>query len=124
MKFLDLVNTKLKTLSEQVPGEIPAGVPPVDPAAGGAIPQAPVQAPAAEPTPTETPSPLTSEGEVFLVRLLKKALFMNPGDLDEKALKDLPEINETNASQVLTSIVDIMKKYSNTIDVDTEPKTP
>lgn len=124
MKFLDLVNTKLKTLSEQVPGEIPAGVPPVDPAAGGAIPQAPVQAPAAEPTPAETPSPLTSEGEVFLVRLLKKALFMNPGDLDEKALKDLPEINETNASQVLTSIVDIMKKYSNTIDVDTEPKTP
>ena len=47
---------------------------------------------------------------------------MNPGDLDEKSLKDLPEINETNATEVLNSIVEIMKKYSNTIDVNTEPK--
>lgn len=123
MKFLEIVNNKLQTLSEQVPGEMP----PVDPAAaGGAIPQAPIPASTAavEPAPAEGATPLTSEGEVFLVRLLKKALFMNPGDLDEKSLKDLPEINETNASQVLTSIVDIMKKYSNSIDVETEPKTP
>lgn len=123
MKFLEIVNNKLQTLSEQVPGELP----PVDPAAaGGAIPQVPIPASTAavEPAPAEGATPLTSEGEVFLVRLLKKALFMNPGDLDEKSLKDLPEINETNASQVLTSIVDIMKKYSNSIDVETEPKTP
>lgn len=120
MKFLELINKRLETISEQMPGEMPPGMPPVDPAAGGAIPQAPVPAPT-EPAPAEQPAPLTSEGEVFLVRLLKKALFMNPGDLDEKALKDLPEINETNASQVLNSIVDIMKKYSNSIDVETQP---
>jgi len=38
-------------------------------------------------------------------------------------LKDLPEVNETNASDVLTSIVDIMKKYSNSIDVITSKET-
>ena len=114
MKFLDILNKKLAELNEDVPGDLPVPVP---------APQEPVPAPApASQEPAEGPAPLTSEGEVFLVRLLKKALFMNPGDLDEKALKDLPEINETNASQVLTSIVDIMKKYSNSIDVNTEPK--
>jgi len=119
MKFLDLLNKKLAELNEQGPQEVLPGVPPAtDPAAA----LQPVAAPAPETQTQEGPTPLTAEGEVFLVRLLKKALFMNPGDLDEKALKDLPEINETNASQVLTSIVDIMKKYSNSIDVDTEPK--
>lgn len=120
MKFLNIVNKKFLELNEQVPQqpmpglEQPIAAPTPAPAA---VP--PVVEPAAE---TETKGTLTPEGEVFLVRLLKKALFMNPGDLDEKTLKDLPEINETNASQVLTSIVDIMKKYSNSIDVNTEPK--
>jgi len=117
MKFLDILNKKLIELNEQVPQEVLPGVPAADPTMA---PPPPVPVP--EPEVQEGPKPLTAEGEVFLVRLLKKALFMNPGDLDEKALKDLPEINETNASQVLTSIVDIMKKYSNSIDVNTEPK--
>ena len=113
MKFLDILNKKLVELNEDIPGD----------AAPAPVPQEPAPAPVPAPQePAEGPAPLTSEGEVFLVRLLKKALFMNPGDLDEKALKDLPEINETNASQVLTSIVDIMKKYSNSIDVNTEPE--
>jgi len=122
MKFLDILNKKLSTLNEQLPGEV-APMAPADPNAAAAMMgagPAPIAPPATEPA-SETPAPLTAEGEVFLVRLLKKALFMNPGDLDEKALKDLPEINETNASQVLTSIVDIMKKYSNSIGVETEP---
>lgn len=116
MKFLDILNKKLTELNEQTP---------VDPLAAAPVPAAAPATPAPvepAPSPEEGTRPLTAEGEVFLVRLLKKALFMNPGDLDEKALKDLPEINETNASEVLTSIVDIMKKYSNTIDVNTEPK--
>ena len=116
MKFLDLVNKKYQELNEQVPGEPLPGVPPAED-----LGAAPAPVPAA-PEASETPKPLTAEGEVFLVRLLKKALFMNPGDLDEKSLKDLPEINETNATEVLNSIVEIMKKYSNTIDVNTEPK--
>ena len=117
MKFLNLINKKYQELNEQGPGEMP----PVDPAAQ--IPPLPEPvAPEAPPDAVAAPEqkPLTPEGEVFLVRLLRKALFMNPGDLDEKTLKDLPEVNETNASDVLTSIVDIMKKYSNSIDVITD----
>lgn len=117
MKFLNILNKKLFELNEQVPQEPLPGVP-LPPEAGVTVPSAPEVQPPVQ----EGPKPLTAEGEVFLVRLLRKALFMNPGDLDEKSLKDLPEINETNASQVLTSIVDIMKKYSNSIDVNTEPK--
>ncbi|NBO99123.1 MAG: hypothetical protein EBU90_03215 [Proteobacteria bacterium] len=118
MKFLNLINNKFKELNEQVPGEVP-GLGPTDPMAPA---PAPVPPPAAGPAPEAGPKPLSPEGEVFLVRLLKKALFLNPGDIDEKMLKDLPEINETNASEVLNSIVEIMKKYSNSIDVDTENK--
>lgn len=122
MKFLDIVDKKLKTLNEQMPGEMPPMAPADPNAAAAMVGAAPAPAPVPEPAADQGPTPLTAEGEVFLVRLLKKALFMNPGDLDEKALKDLPEINETNASQVLSSIVDIMKKYSNTIDVETQPE--
>ena len=121
MKFQDLLNKKFLELNEQVPGEMP----PVDPSALIPPPPGPeAQAPVPEaPAPAPEQKPLTPEGEVFLVRLLRKALFMNPGDLDEKTLKDLPEVNETNASDVLTSIVDIMKKYSNSIDVITDKET-
>jgi len=120
MKFLNLIEQRLKTLSEQVPGEVAAPVP-MDPAA--AVAPAPVPAPvpasAPAPTPEETQKALTPEGEVFLVRLLKKALFMNPGDIDEKALSELPEINEKNAAEVLNNIVGIMRKYSTELDVET-----
>lgn len=115
MKFLDIIEKKYQELNEQVPGEVMPGLPPAPVAAPAPVPPAPVPAPE-----SETTKPLTAEGEVFLVRLLRKALFMNPGDLDERLLKDLPEINETNATEVLNSIVEIMKKYSNTIDVNTE----
>jgi hypothetical protein len=102
MKFLDIVQHRISTLQEQVPVE----------------PAAPAPTPAVAPEPT-LPAPLSPEGEVFLVRLLRKALFMNPGDLDEKSLKELPEINETNAADTLNKIIDIMKKYSSNIDVET-----
>lgn len=113
MKFTDLVNKKLKSLHEQVPGEMAPA--PFDPAS---MPSAVPAAPVPTPEPVETQKPLSPEGEVFLVRLLRKALFMNPGDIDEKVLKDLPEINETNAADVLTQIINIMKKYSSSIDIE------
>jgi hypothetical protein len=109
MKFYNLLKQKYVDLQEQVPADLNV-LPP------GAMPAEPVTPPGME----QEKLPLTSEGEVFLVRLLRKALFMNPGDLDEKSLKDLPEINEKNASEVLNSIINIMKKYSNTIDVETK----
>lgn len=119
MKFNELVDKRFKELLEQGP-------------AGDATFTAP--APVSVPEPTQMPAtgvsvspdeeqekkPLTSEGEVFLVRLLKKALFLNPDDLDEKALKDLPEVNEKNASDILTKIVQIMNNYSSSLDVNVE----
>jgi hypothetical protein len=120
MKFCNILKEKYIELNEQVPANLTAMQEPVG------QPFAPTPAIAVPPQASIPPgleqetSPLTSEGEVFLVRLLKKALFMNPGDIDEKALKDLPEINENNAAEVLSSIINIMKKYSNTIDVEIE----
>lgn len=114
MKFDSLIENRLKTLLEQTPQQVELNVP--DASA--------VQAPDASQLPTsgeveQQPGPLTSEGEVFLVRLLKKALFMNPDDLDEKQLKDLPEINEKNASDILNKIVAIMNNYSASLEVNT-----
>jgi hypothetical protein len=116
MKFESLIEKHLKTLLEQTPQPVELQVP--DAAA--------LQPPAANvsqlPTSGDTeqqPSPLTSEGEVFLVRLLRKALFMNPDDLDEKALKDLPEIDEKNATQILNKIVSVMNNYSADLNVET-----
>lgn len=111
MSFIDLINRKYSELQEQVPGEVVPPATPVD------APAAPVDV---QP-PAEETKPLTAEGEVFLVRLLRKALFMNPGEMDEKLLKDLPDTNENNATDVLNSIIEIMKKYSNSIDINTEP---
>lgn len=120
MKFCNILKEKYIELNEQVPADLTAMQAPVgQPAVPPPVAAVPQQANIPSGLEQET-SPLTSEGEVFLVRLLKKALFMNPGDIDEKALKDLPEINENNAAEVLSSIINIMKKYSNTIDVETE----
>jgi len=73
------------------------------------------------PAPEEQPAtkPLTPEGEVFLINLLRKALFMNPDDLELKSLKDLPDTNEKNASDVLNRIVRIMQVDSINLDVNT-----
>lgn len=120
MKFYNILKEKYIELNEQVPADLNAmqaqGIQPTMPPPATVVPPQ-----ASIPSGLEQEAnPLTSEGEVFLVRLLRKALFMNPGDIDEKSLKDLPEINEKNASEVLNSIINIMKKYSNTIDVETE----
>jgi len=111
MRFDSLVEKHLKVLVEQQPVE-------VDVPAAVAAPAQDSQLPTA--TAEGQPAPLTAEGEVFLVRLLRKALFMNPDDLDEKALKDLPEINEKNTADILNKIVAIMNNYSASLDVETK----
>ena len=113
MKFVDLVDSKLKSLLEQTPiqadfnAPAPAAPAPVMPAA----PVAPEQ-------PVEQKS-LTPEGEVFLINLIKKALFMNPDDLGLNALKNLPEVNEKNASDVLKQIIKLMQIEAIDLDVNT-----
>ena len=84
------------------------------------------EVPVEEPvTPVEQPLPepealtLSPESEVLLVRLIKKALVtkVNPNDIDQISV--LADINETNAKESLTALINIMKKYSQDIDVET-----
>jgi len=100
-KFLKQYNTILEQDEAEVPVEEPAA--------------APVEQPVPEPE-AETLSP---ESEVLLVRLIKKALVtkVNPNDIDQISV--LADINETNAKESLTALINIMKKYSQDIDVET-----
>jgi|TARA_E500000318_G_C3409968_1_gene153170 predicted transcriptional regulator len=90
------------------------------------IEQDEAEVPVEEPvTPVEQPLPepealtLSPESEVLLVRLIKKALVtkVNPNDIDQISV--LADINETNAKESLTALINIMKKYSQDIDVET-----
>ena len=111
MRFESLVGKKFEALLELAPDAVPeVNMLAQEPAAADQAAQ-PAQAP--------QPKPLTPEGEVFLINLLRKALFMNPGDLELKSLKDLPETNEKNASDILNTIVRMMQVDSINLDVDT-----
>ena len=87
--------------------------------------EVPEEEPAAEPEaePVAEPEPevqqLSPEGEVLLVRLIKKALVtkIEPSDID--TLSELSDINEVNAKASLEKLINIMKKYSQDIDVAT-----
>lgn len=76
------------------------------------VEEVPVEEPVAE---VETLSP---ESEVLLVRLLKKALVtkINPEDVNNIA--SITDINEINAKQTLTMLINVMKKYSTDIDIE------
>ena len=85
--------------------------------------EAPVEEPVAEPEPAPEPEPevqkLSPEGEVLLIRLIKKALVtkIEPSDID--TLSELSDINEVNAKASLEKLINMMKKYSQDIDVAT-----
>jgi len=100
-KFLEQYNTILEQDEADVPVEEPVA-PPVEPVDY-------------EPEVTQ----LSPEGEVLLVRLIKKALVteIEPSDIDKISI--LADINETNAKESLTALINIMKKYSQDIDVET-----
>lgn len=111
MRFNDLIATKFGNLLEQTPVQPEINVPAVEaPAAPQAVPAPQVDA--------QQQKPLTPEGEVFIINLLKKALFMNPGDVELKVLKDLPDTDEKNASDILNKIIKIMQIDAVNIDVD------
>ncbi len=81
--------------------------------------EAPVEEPVAAPAPQPEAEKLSPESEVLLVRLIKKALVtkVNPNDIDQISV--LADINETNAKESLTALINIMKKYSQDIDIET-----
>lgn len=66
----------------------------------------------------EVPAPLSPEGEVLLVRLIKKALVTNIKPEDIETISQLKDINEVNAKQTLATLIGTMKKYTTDIDVD------
>ncbi len=94
----------------------------IEPPEMGAEPEA---EPAAEPEtePAAEPEPevqqLSPEGEVLLIRLIKKALVTKIDSSDVDTLSELSDINEINAKSSLEQLINIMKKYSRDIDVAT-----
>jgi hypothetical protein len=76
------------------------------------------EAPAADVPAEEVTVALSPESEVMYVRLLKKAMVMDldPEDIDN--INELTDINETNAKEVLSRILQMMKSYSTEIDID------
>ena len=102
-KFLKAYN---KVLEQDEIEDLPAEVPPVE-------------EPASEPAPEPETKQLSPEGEVLLVRLIKKALVTEIQPSDIESLSELSDINEVNAKSSLEKLINIMKKYSQDIDVAT-----
>jgi hypothetical protein len=105
-KFIDLITKKYTNLNlEQDLNALPQ---PPAPGAPPPIEAPPVNIPEAEPEVTQ----LTSEGEVELIRLVRKALVL---DLDQGSIP--PEIldediNEKNGREILAKIKAFMGTYS------------
>ena len=91
--------------------------PPPPGAEAAASVEDPAPAPTEEPT-EEVVTELSPESEVMYVRLLKKAMVMDidPEDIDN--INNIDDVNETNAKELLGNILQIMKSYSNDIDIE------
>ena len=102
-KFLKTYNAILEQDEELPPEEVPP---------------APVEAPVEEPAPEPEVETLSPESEVLLVRLIKKALVteIDPNDVD--SISALGDINEKNTKESLKMLINIMKKYSAVLDIE------
>ena len=83
--------------------------------------EVPVDEPEADPVAEPEPEvqQLSPEGDVLLIRLIKKALVTKIDSSDVDTLSELSDINEINAKSSLEQLINIMKKYSRDIDVAT-----
>ena len=117
MKFLDRIDKYSYMLLEA------EGTPPPPP--GASQPQTPQDVQAAQgdqaqpQQPAQETEKLAPESEVMLVRLLKKAFVIAPKPEDIEQITSLEDINENNAREVLTKIINLIKKYSSDVDVNT-----
>jgi|688.fasta_scaffold223126_2 hypothetical protein len=112
-RFNSLVNEVYAKILEQetVPAAIPQTGGPVTPTTAGEQPPAPApEQPAAPEQPVQEPKPLTSEGKVFLIDYIRKALAIDPGTLtpDEKAVFNEPEVNSENGEEILNRLQEII----------------
>jgi hypothetical protein len=117
-KFFGLINSKYQMLEEQpvdptAQMSMTPGVAP-DPAATAPAPDPAATAPAPEPEVKQ----LTPEGEVELIRLIRKALVLEPteGSIPSSILDD--EINEENGREILAKMKSFMNTYSDDPDID------
>ena len=113
-KFFSLIGNKYKMLEEQpVDPTAQMSIPPAAPDPTAAAPPAP-----AEPAPEPEVKQLTPEGEVELIRLIRKALVLEPteGTIPPSILDE--EINEENGREILSKLKQFINSYSDDPDID------
>jgi hypothetical protein len=110
MKFLETLK-KFEALYEQDPAS-------ALPVQGAQPQQQDASMPPAEPAPQTPAAPLTSEGEAMLVRLLKKALVIKPDTTDTDTILELPDVNPSNAKDVLNQVITLIRKYDPDVDLN------
>lgn len=116
-KFFGLINNKYKMLDEEVAYQDPTAQMSMPPARPGE------EVIASRETETvQEPEPevkqMTPEGEVELIRLIRKALVLEPteGSIPPEILDD--EINEENGREVLSKMKAFMNTFSDDPDID------
>lgn len=115
-KFDNLVNSVYgRILLEQEQQSIPQTGGPVQPGPPVLEPVAPAPVPEEPPPPEELPQPekLTSEGKMFLIDLIRKALAISPESLtpEEKGVFSAAEIQADNAEDTLSKLQQIITDH-------------
>lgn len=103
--YYQLFSIEEQDATSALPAQTDAAMPPPQPV----VP--------AQPT-NDQATPLSSEGEAMLVRLLKKALVIKPDTADTDTIVELPDINPTNAKNVLQQLVTLIRKYDPDVDIN------
>ena len=106
MKFLQIIENYEKGLINEMDTPPPNMAPP---------PDGPSSPPAPAPVPPEVDVPA---GIATMGTLLKKALTLKLSDEDRYKVSKLPQIDETNANDVIDQLIAIMKSYSVDADID------
>ena len=116
-KFFSLIGSKYKMLDEEVAYQDPTAQMSMPPARPGE------EVVASRETETvKEPEPevkqLTPEGEVELIRLIRKALVLEPteGTIPPSILDE--EINEENGREILSKLKQFINSYSDDPDID------
>jgi hypothetical protein len=115
-RFHSLLNrTYREIITEQDQPPVPPAAPP---APEGAVPDQAQPTPVPE-IPEQKPNieALSSEGMVFLVRLIGKALMIQNIDPDEEEkITEFGDINENNAKEALKNFMPIIQRYSPSVE--------
>ena len=111
MKFLQIIENYEKGLINEMDTPPPNMAPP---------PDGPSSPPAPAPVPPKVDVPA---GIATMGTLLKKALTLKLSDEDRYKVSKLPQIDETNANDVIDQLIAIMKSYSVDTDINMDINT-